>query len=215
MIKKLDNIRFGIEIEAEFPQSKDSYDLIQRNRIIRGWKIDEDGSLDNGAEYKPKDNNKLYFGEESLTQIKEIIALVKVHKGHIRTSCGLHIHIDAKEFTDTEIVNIVKKFIKNQSQIKKDFCVVKSRLKYNSRIIPKSVIKKINEDTIKKIRSGNEYDYSDNFYSNRNYMLNLQSLFTHGTLEFRFFNGTIMYNKIKGHIRWTINFCLNKKENND
>ena len=102
MKRKLEKIRFGVEIEVEFPKEKDSWDLIQRNKVIAGWLMDYDGSLNNGAEYKPKDKNHLYYDDESMTQIKEIIALVKVHKGNIRPTCGLHIHVDMKDFNNKE-----------------------------------------------------------------------------------------------------------------
>jgi hypothetical protein len=48
--------------------------------------------LENGAEYRPKNSNHLHLNEESLTQIKEILALIKVHRGRIDKTCGLHIH---------------------------------------------------------------------------------------------------------------------------
>ena len=46
MDRELSNIRFGIEIEVEFPLVKDSYELIDKNRLIRGWEIDYDGCFD-------------------------------------------------------------------------------------------------------------------------------------------------------------------------
>ena len=46
MDRGLSNIRFGIEIEVEFPLVKDSYELIEKNRLIRGWEIDYDGCFD-------------------------------------------------------------------------------------------------------------------------------------------------------------------------
>lgn len=66
--RNLKNVRFSIEMEVEFPDSKDSQKLINKHRLIRGWEIDYDGSLDNGAEYRPKDRNKLYWTMIALTK---------------------------------------------------------------------------------------------------------------------------------------------------
>lgn len=208
MKKTLEEIRFGVEIEVEFPDSEDSFELIKKNRVIKGWKIDDDGSLDNGAEYKALDRNKLYYNKDSLVQIKEILALIKVHKGNIKPSCGLHIHIDAKPFKDIEVYNIIKNFQKQQSQIIKDFCVLKSRIHDTAGKITNADIKELSIHDIKKLRAGNYMIGDAGFCSDKYKLLNINSLSIHHTLEFRLFNGTIQYRRIAGHIKWAINFCL-------
>ena len=105
----LNNIRFAVEIEVEFPEVKDSYKLIEKNRIIRGWELDYDASLDNGAEYRPKNRNHLYFNEDSLDQIKEIIGLIKAHKGHIRPTCFTQgTQILMSDYTQKDITKVKK-----------------------------------------------------------------------------------------------------------
>jgi hypothetical protein len=214
MNRKLENIRFAIEIEVEFPQVKDSYDLIQKNRLIRGWELDFDGSLDNGAEYRPKDKNHLYFNEDCIDQIKEIIGLIKAHRGNIKPSCGFHCHIDTSKFKNEEIVNIVKAFYKNQDKIYKKFKVLKIREKSHTQKLDEELIKKLTPSYIEKVRK-------NEFMHDRHYGLNLDALNLHNTIEFRFFNGTIQPRKIKKCVEWTINFCLknakketSKKRNN-
>jgi len=204
--KDLTSIRFGIEIEAEFPNIKDSSNLVERKSIIKGWTIDYDGSLDNGAEYKAKDSNKLYFNEESLLQIKEIIALIKAHKGNVRPTCGLHIHVDISKFSNEELANIIKEFIKQQKKILNDFKVLKSRRLSTACIIPKKVLKLITPESIKSLKKDAVIDHV--YFCDRYFMLNAKAIQDKKTLEFRFFNGTIMYRKIKGHIKWVLNFCL-------
>jgi hypothetical protein len=105
-------------MEVEFPDTKDSQKLIDKHRIIRGWTIDTDGSLDNEAEYKTLDRNHLFWKEDCFDQIKEIIGLIKAHRGKIKDkTCGLHVHIDMKNFKNEEIVNIIKAFIYKQNKI--------------------------------------------------------------------------------------------------
>jgi len=206
MNKKLNEIRFGIEIEVEFPKSKDSYELIHRNKVIPGWKMDFDGSLDNGSEYKAVDKNKLYYDDESLTQIKEIIALIKVHRGNIRPSCGLHLHVDMKDFDDKEIVNIVKAFYRKQKPIIKKFNVLKCRLEEQF-ILPKGVLK-LTPKILNDIKKDKASKYEEDYFYTRYYLLNVTSLNEFNTLEFRLFNGTIQYKKIKEYIRWVLKFCI-------
>lgn len=210
-ILSLDNLRYGIEIEVEFPKPEESEKLIEKHRVIKGWDIDYDGSLENGAEYRPENKNKLYFNEDSLDQIKEILGLIGAHKGFADKNCGLHIHVDISKFTDKQIVNIIKSFIKEQNSIIKKFKPYKSRLDFHCQEIPNEIIKELSEKVIKNIKSDN-YSDSDRFpeyFISRHYMLNLQSLASHKTLEFRLFNCTLDPDKIKAIIKWTLEFCIN------
>lgn len=145
-------IRFAVEIEVEFPHSKDSQKLIERHRVLDGWEIDDDGSLTNGAEYRPKNGNHLHFNEESLTQIKEILALIKVHKGRVGKNCGLHIHINCKNYSDKQIMFIVKEFVACQKYIVKAFNVHSDRLEDTCKLLPKENLSKLTEKQIHNFR---------------------------------------------------------------
>jgi hypothetical protein len=207
--RTLESVRYGVELEVEFKSDEISQKLIEKHRIIRGWKVDYDGSLDAGAEYKPTNGNKLHYNEDSIDQIKEIIGLIKAHKGHIRPTCGGHVHIDMSQFTNQEIVNIVKAFVKKQKGIYRKFRVLKSRSDDHARKIPKEVLTKLDASIIKNIKS-NEYGSNESdYFSNRDFGLNILSLGRHGTLEFRLFSGSIQISTWKTYIKFAINFCLN------
>jgi len=213
MEKNLDSIRFAVELECEFPEVKDSYQLIEKNRLIRGWEMDFDGSLENGAEYRPKNKNHLYYNEDCIDQIKEIIGLIKAHHGHIRPTCGCHVHIDMKKFTNQEIVNIVKAFYKHQDKIYKDFKIIKSRENYNAKKLNKRMVNVLTPSKVTAIKRGRTAFKEDSF-QDRDFGLNLYSLSVHGTLEFRLFNGTIQVRNIKSNIKWCIEFCLANAKGN-
>jgi len=209
IVRSLENIRYGVEIECEYPDSKDSSKLIEKHRVIRGWEITFDGSLDNGSEYKAKKGNKLYYNEDGIDQIKEIIGLIKAHRGHIKKTCGSHVHICMSKFSNQEIVNIIKAFIKKQDYIYHKFEVLKCRQKDHARKIPKDVLKLLTAEIVKKTKKN---EYGDNeiheYFGNRDYGLNMLSLARHGTLEFRIFSGSIQIRTWKKYIQFAINFCL-------
>lgn len=206
--RKLSDIRFAVELEVEFPEAKDSQKLINKHRLIRGWEIDYDGSLDNGAEYRPKDRNKLYWKEDCFDQMKEIIGLIKAHRGKIKANtCGLHVHVDMKKFKNKEIVSIIQAFIKNQGKIYRQFRVIPSREDYAQKIA-KEVIEQVNVKRIRALRSKKETSYENGYFGDRHYGLNVVSLNKHGTLEFRVFNGSIHISKIKQAVKFALHFCL-------
>jgi hypothetical protein len=211
--KSLKNIRFSIEIEAIFKNSKISEELIAKNRVIRGWEIEYDYSLESkktheieGAEYRPKDSNKLYFNSDSISQLKEITALIKVHKGHVDERCGGHIHIDMKNFSNKEICNILQAFTLHQEDIIKKFKVLPNRLRKHALRIPKKCINQFTPETVKRIRKGESW--GEGYFSDRHYLLNVDALRRHKTLEFRLFNGTVDVDKIKKNVKWVLEFCL-------
>jgi len=214
----ISKLRFAIELEVEFPETKDSEALIGRHRVLNGWEIDYDGSLENGAEYRPKNKNKLYYNEESLLQIKEILALIRVHGGKISRRCGLHIHIDCTKFTNKQILEIIKEFIIKQKYIVKRFNIDKERLEETCKLLPRDNLQKLTVTDIRKFRK--ESDWSFNCYSyldEKYYSLNASHLRKedYGTLEFRLFDATTSYRKIKEQIHWVIGFvrdCLEREQ---
>ena len=213
-IKKL---RFAIELEVEFPHSKDSQKLIDRHHVLDSWEIDYDGSLDNGAEYRPKNKNHLHWNEESLMQIKEILALIKVHRGRVNKNCGLHIHINCRNFSDKQIVFIIKEFIACQRYIVKTFEVHPDRLESTCRLLPRENLQKLTEKQIRDFRKQtNKWNYSGyNALMEEKYnALNIGHLREgdYGTLEFRLFDSTLSYKKLKSQIEWTLNFIKRSVE---
>jgi hypothetical protein len=220
-IKLIDikKIRFAVEIEVEFPHSKDSQKLIDRHRVLEGWEIDYDGSLDNGAEYRPKNGNHLYWNEESLTQLKEILALIKVHRGKVMKTCGLHIHVNCKNFTDKQILEIVKEFIHRQKYIIKRFEVHPDRLEDTCKMLPRENLNKLTEKQIHNFRKQKEmwsYEGYNGLLDEKYQACNISHLREgdYGTIEFRLFDATLSYRKLKEQIYWTLTFikdCLERE----
>jgi len=206
----ISKIRFAIEIEVEFPHSKDSQKLIDRNRVLKGWYIEDDGSLESGAEYKPKKNNKLYLNEEGLTQIKEILALIRVHRGKISNRCGLHIHCDMSKFSDKKILEIIREWVHRQKFIMKKFKVHPDRIDQYCQLLPKENLQKLTIKQIHDFRNSNgEWNFSNYTYlDSKYYSLNATHLQKEdfNTLEFRIFNGTLKFKELKERIEFCLNF---------
>lgn len=212
-IKLIDitKVRFGIEIEVEFSNPNLGQKLIDRHKVLNGWEIDCDGSLDGGAEYRPKNRNHLYFNEEVLMQLKEILALIKCHHGYVSKNCGLHIHIDCKLFSDKQILFIIKEFIACQKYIIKTFNVHPDRLKETCRLLPREGISKLSEKQIHNFRKQTQnwsYTGYNGLLEEKYNALNISHLCYggYGTLEFRLFDSTLSYKKLKSQIEWTLNF---------
>jgi hypothetical protein len=218
-IKLIDitKIRFSPELEVELPAKVDAERLITRGKTLKGWEIKSDGSLTNGIELSPENGNHLYYNKEDLMQIKEVIALVRVHKGKIKPTCGLHIHIDVKKLTDKQILTIIQEFIHKQNYVVKKFEVSKDRLEQTCQLLPKSELHSLTEKAIHQFRNQNDYLFRNYGYiDEKYYSLNVAHLAKndYGTIEFRLFGGTLNFREIKERVYWTLNFvkdCLERE----
>jgi len=212
-------LRFAIEIECEFPNSKDSQKLIDRHSVIKGWTMDFDGSLENGAEYRPKNKHKLYWNEETLTQIKEILALIRVHRGRISPRCGLHIHCDCSKLTDKQILTIIKEWIHKQRFIIKKFNIDQKRLDNYAKLLPRQNLQLLTEKQIHEFRQKQSFEWTGRGYSyfdEKYYSLNISHLSQgdYGTIEFRLWDATLNYRKLIERIKFTLEFirdCIERE----
>jgi hypothetical protein len=216
-IKLIDikKIRFAPELEIELPAKVDAEKLIDRGKTLKGWEIKSDGSLQNGIELSPENRNHLYYNPDSLMQIKEVLALVRVYRGKALSSCGLHIHINVRNLTDKQILTIVKEWVHKQRFIAKKFHVSKERLEETCKLLPKSELHKLTEKEIHSFRNNlrnsfRAYSYLDEKY----YSLNVCHLPKHDyqTIEFSLFGGTVNYREIKESVYFTLNFVKDALE---
>jgi hypothetical protein len=211
-------IRFSPELEIELPAKRDSEKLIERGKTLKGWEIKADMSLDNGIELSPENSNHLYYNEDCLLQIKEVLALVRVYRGKINPkTCGLHIHVNVKNLSDKQILTIIKEWIHKQRFIAKKFKVHPDRLADTCKLLPKTELHKLTEKEIHAFRNNlrtsfRAYGYLDEKY----YSLNVNHLpkNDYQTVEFRLFGGSVNFREIKESIYFTLNFvkdCLERE----
>jgi len=216
-IKLIDikKIRYSPELEIELPAKTDADRLIERGKTLKGWELKSDGSLTNGIELSPENSNHLYYNEDSLLQIKEVLALVRVYRGKAKETCGLHIHINVKNLSDKQILTIVKEWVHKQKFVAKKFKVSKERIEETCKLLPKSELHKLTEKEIHAFRNNlrtsfRSYGYLDEKY----YSLNVTHLpkNDYQTIEFRLFGGTVNFREIKEVIYWTLNFVKDSLE---
>jgi hypothetical protein len=212
--KKIYSLRWSPEIEVEFPEKININTLHERyDKFLGGWQVTTDGSLDNGLEFKPKKSHKLYYNSETFEEIREIFHLIKGHKGKVTKKCGLHIHIDAKIFTDEQIVMIVKEFIHKQRFIIKRFKVQKSRLEDMCKLLPRNGLSKVTPQIIHKVRTKDEWTLPDYpYFQDKHHALNILNLKDYGTLEFRLFEASSKVKEIKEIVKWLFEFLINSLE---
>lgn len=191
----------------------DSYSI--RDGGDRLWKVMSDASIH--CECRGREAGSLYSVEVvspicqygDIETIQEIVRKLRESGAKANNSCGIHVHVDASSHTPTTLRNIVNIMAAKEDLIYKALKVDVARERYCQKAdtdflddINRKRPKTLEElNTIwYKGRDGSHYHYDDSRYHG----LNLHSVFSKGTIEFRLFNSTTHAGEIKAYIQ----FCL-------
>lgn len=209
------NRRFGVELEVYFREgcNKDSLAREMSNAGIRvvqeGYHHDTDGS--NLDTWKIKPDGSLYSsigtstaeivspvlkGEQGLLALAQTMAIVN-RQCDVNRSCGMHVHHEARDFSDTAFRNLFRLYDRAKHQ-------------YIDYFVPQS---RRNGGYCRDMEDAREYDQlveSDiqfkSYVTNRTERVNAVNFTSYplrGTIEFRQHNGTTNFLKAKNWILFT------------
>lgn len=227
------NQTFGVEIELTGLTRKKASEIIAdyfgtesfyigtyyntygaEDRKGRTWKAMSDSSIcvesRNGQEAQAVEIVTPVLKYEDIEDLQEIVRQLR-HSGAVaNSSCGIHIHIGSEKHTAKTLSNLVNIMTSKQNLIYKALDIKSEREHYCKKLETElsEKIGKIKPDTLEKIADlwydGYDSDRHAHYNNSRYHCLNLHSVFTKGTVEFRLFNSTTHAGKIKAYIQ----FCL-------
>jgi hypothetical protein len=183
----LPNRAFGVELETS-----------KKLECPTGWKWKYDGSV-NGLEYL----SGPCLGKEGVKKITDGCKSLSDPKESVNQACGFHIHLNARDISETQLANFMRFCHKYQGNILG--FVAKSR--HNGdycRLLPSELA---------DITGGSIADWSNN--NGRYFIVNSSSYYRRGTIEIRVHQGTTNHKKV---LNWAelwlklLNFGI-KKEN--
>lgn len=182
---------------------------------VRGWMVEDDGSV-NGCELV----SPILSYEQILTELPIVLNCIHALQGSADNSCGFHIHIGHKNynlnddythhgFTVHTLKNLIN-LVSVRDTILRGACRVTYRSDWCKRYTDKFLEAVKSAETIADIKEcyywnlGDADGYASGYYNRaRYYLLNLHCLFgprSNGTIEFRLFNGTVNFEKIKAYV---------------
>lgn len=156
----------------------------------RTWKAMHDGSIrQEGGQAVEIVTPILRY--EDIEDLQEIVRQLR-HKGaKANETCGIHIHISAEKHTANTLANLVNIMTSKQNLIYKALDIKNSRERYCKKLKPEIAdkIRKKKPDSLEKIADiwydGYTGNRNDHYNISRYHCLNLHSVFTKGTVEFR------------------------------
>ena len=191
--------------------SYDAYTI--RDNDDRQWKIVSDASIRCRARNDTPAGD-LYSVEfvspicnySDIESIQEIVRKLRAEGAKVNNSCGIHVHIDAANHTPKTLRNIVNIVASKEDILYKALDIEVARERYCKKANAK-FLDDLNQQRPTSM-SGvealwyNGYGSRHSHYDNSRYHgLNLHSVFSKGTIEFRLFNSTLHAGEVKSYIQ--------------
>ncbi|WP_185274738.1 amidoligase family protein [Chryseobacterium indologenes] len=198
--------KFGVEIEffgtenSALDQNFRASGLEFRNENYNHttrphWKFVSDGSI-RGTNAKELVSPVLQ-GTDGLKDFRKACKALRLSNAKVNTTCGVHVHLDANDYSIENFRTLLKNqyFIENQI----DKIMPRSRRVNNNRYC--QGFRSNNQSTFfQKIDACQTVNELSNLFRTRYYKLNLQSFQRHGTVEFRQHSASTNFLKIKNWI---------------
>lgn len=143
---------------------------------------------------------------EDIETIQELVRKLREAGAKVNDSCGIHIHVDASAHTAATLHNLVNIMAAKEDLLYKALQVDVSRERYCKKADTRFLddVNRKRPHSMQELErlwyngpSGRSYHYNDTRY----HALNLHSVFSKGTIEFRLFNSTLHAGKIKAYIQ--------------
>lgn len=180
----------------------------------RTWKIVSDSSIREEARGN-REATTSYRVEvvspickyEDIPLVQEVVRQLRHNGAKVNSSCGIHIHVDASRHSPQTLRNIVNIMASKEDLLYKTLQVGSWReLEY----CKKADLRFLDEVNTRRPKTMEQierlwYDGSSgrdtHYHHSRYHALNLHSVFSKGTIEFRMFNSTLHAGEVKSYIQ--------------
>lgn len=200
------NRRFGIEIEAyncnreklaqELRDAGINVSVEGYNHTTRDhWKLVTDSSLTGNNTFELV--SPVLQGEDGLHELRKVCWVLEYCNAKVNESCGLHIHMDAADFTLETWKNLALSYKNLESVIDAFMPESRRRNRYCKSL------SSIQVGNIQQAQNINELQRA--FNCDRYHKLNIEAYSRHRTVEFRQHSGTTSFTKMENWIRFVAN----------
>ena len=183
----------------------------------RKWKVVSDASI-HPAMRDGRSASNLYKVEvvspichyEDIETIQELVRKLRHAGACVNDSCGIHIHVDATPHSVKTLRNLVNIMVSKEDLLYKALAVDVARQDHYCQKTDLSFLEELNRKKPKSIENFERMWYHgdsrsfDHYDETRYHALNLHSVFSKGTIEFRLFNGTMHAGKVKTYIQLSL-----------
>ena len=144
---------------------------------------------------------------EDIPTIQELVRKLRTAGAKVNDSCGIHVHVDASKHDVRTLRNLVNIMASKEDLLYKALDVEVDRERYCKKVDTK-FLEELNKKRPKQMAElediwydGYGYNRHAHYNPSRYRALNLHSVFTKGTVEFRLFNSTLHAGEVKSYIQ--------------
>ena len=189
----------------------DAYTI--RDEQNRQWKVVRDTSI-RYRDSRNREASRDYSVEfvspicqyEDIPVVQELVRKLRAGGARVNDSCGIHVHVDASAHTPQTLRNIVNIMAAKEDLLYKALQVKVNRENY-CRKADTRFLEELNHKRPKTMDEVEELWYNgmggrySHYDDSRYHALNLHSVFSKGTIEFRLFNSTLHAGEVKSYIQ--------------
>lgn len=189
----------------------------------RTWKFMYDSSIIAPSTSQKCEMVSPILTYDDMADLQELVRIMRRNGAKSKPSlqCGIHVHIGVGDHTIKTLKNLVNYMSSYQDVIYKALNIDQVRERWCKKLEP-MLIDKFNQrglDSMAKGETawygeGREYGKNQHYNETRYHGLNLHSVFSKGTIEFRLFNGTLHAGEIRSYVCFCLamsHFALEKK----
>lgn len=225
----LRDLRFGIEIEtigktrdavATAIQSVTRGDISYgggvfdawhvKDSLDRIWKVVSDASLVSVSPRYRAEIVSPVLKYDDLALLQNVVRSIRAAGARVDANCAIHVHVDASTFDGRQLANLLKLVYKQEPLILTALGIGSNRLARYTKPISPDLIARIDRqrpktrDELNAIWYGHHNPQPQHYDATRYHGVNLHNVWYRGTVEFRWFEGSLHAGKIKTYIQFVL-----------
>lgn len=187
------------------PSCYDPWDVIDSTG--RTWKVVADASLSSVPFHLRAEIVSPILSYDDMAALQEIVRALRRAGGKIDHRCGIHVHVGSAPFDAAAMGRLAKLVYKQEPLILHALGVSSERLQRYARPINDQFINSLvtqaprTTQHLNRLWYGYQNDSPQHYDSTRYHGVNFHNVWFRGTIEFRWFNGTLHAGKVKSYIQ--------------
>ena len=175
----------------------------------RTWKVVADSSL-SAAKQRQAEVVSPVLNYDDIAELQQVVRAVRRAGAKVDSTCGIHVHVDAARFDAKGLRNLIKIVNKQERLIEHALEISDARRAHWCRGIDQGFLDKIEKQRPHDLEDMNRawYGYHNttptHYDSSRYHGVNLHNVWYRGTVEYRWFDGTLHAGKAKSYIQFVL-----------
>ncbi|MBP7431696.1 MAG: amidoligase family protein, partial [Candidatus Hydrogenedentes bacterium] len=176
----------------------------------RIWKVVKDASLNNVPEHLRAEIVSPILNYGDMETLQQVIRAVRAAGARVDATTAIHIHVGADPFDGRSLSRLAKLVYKQEPLILTALGIRQERLSRYTKPMSPDFIARLEryrpctKDQLNRIWYGQRNTCPQHYDSTRYYGVNFHNVWYRGTVEFRWFEGTLHAGKVKSYVQFVL-----------